>query len=92
MAPTSKRIAEDISTSPPVLEKAIEAKGTALQDNVVRHGRRLERHEPVYKNARPLKHKPRAHQRKGTPKSKTPSHPHADGARKIIQGAASGQR
>ena len=75
VAPTSERIAEDILTPPLVLKKITEAKGIALQDGVLRHDRRLGCYGPMKKNAKPLKHRPRAHQRKGTTKSGIPQPP-----------------
>ena len=44
VAPTSKRIFEDILALPFVLERVIEAKGAFVPDEALRHGRRLAKH------------------------------------------------
>jgi len=66
VAPTSKRVVEDILALPMVLDRIIEHKGTVVEDEALRHGRRLAKHktwESLKPNKAPLKNKPRSFQR-----------------------------
>jgi hypothetical protein len=45
VSPTSKRIVEDILALPMVLGRIIERKGTVVEDEALRHGRRLAKHK-----------------------------------------------
>jgi hypothetical protein len=44
VAPTSKRVVEDILALPMVLGRIIEHKGTVVKDEELRHGRCLAKH------------------------------------------------
>jgi len=52
VAPTSKRIVEDILALPRVWSKIIEYKGCVVPDEVLRHGRRAAKWESAAKSAR----------------------------------------
>ena len=81
VAPTSKRIIEDIELLPQVLEKIIEARGCVVQDEEfrgLRHGRRAEEAGP---DGRRL----RAHQRIATLTSGVPDIPEIQEARTMMQ-------
>lgn len=63
VAPTSKRIAEDILAlrQPLVLDIFIEYEGCMVPDEALRHGRRLAKHktwESLQQNRAPLRNKP----------------------------------
>jgi hypothetical protein len=88
VAPTSKRVVEDILALPMVLDRIIEHKGTVVEDEALRHGRRLAKHktwESLKPNKAPLKNKPRSFQRIETLVSGVPSHPDVEEARKILK-------
>ena len=58
VAPTSKRVVEDILALPMVLGRIIEYKGTVVEGEALRHGRRLAKHqtwESLKPNKAPLK-------------------------------------
>jgi hypothetical protein len=66
VAPTSKRIVEDILALPLVLDRIIEYEGCVVPDEALRHGRRLANHktwESLKPNKTPLQNKPRSFQR-----------------------------
>jgi len=86
VAPTSKRIVEDILELPSVLDKIIEHGGCCVPDDALRHGRRLELHswQPVQRGRKELMHKAKASQRKGTLASCVPPHPDVEPARKML--------
>lgn len=86
VAPTSKRIVEDILELPTVLEKIIEHGGCCVPDKSLRHGRRLERHEwqPIQQGRGELKRKARPSQRKSTLASCIPEHPDVEPAREML--------
>ena len=86
VAPTSKRIVEDILELPTVLEKIIEHGGCCVPDESLRHGRRLERHEwqPIQQGRGELKRKARPSQRKSTLASCIPEHPDVEPAREML--------
>jgi hypothetical protein len=86
VAPTSKRIVEDILELPSVLDKIIEHGGCCVPDDALRHGRRLELHswQPVQRGRKELLHKAKASQRKGTLASCVPPHPDVEPARKML--------
>jgi hypothetical protein len=70
IAPTNDRIVEDITGFPRVLRKIIEAKGSVVSDEFLRHGRRERRSD----GKGDLKRKQRARDRKATLKA-APLHP-----------------
>jgi hypothetical protein len=66
VAPTSKRICEDMLMPPFVLDKTIAAQGTTVEGEALRHGRRKAKHrtlESIHQRAGPLVNKPRSFQR-----------------------------
>ena len=88
VAPTSKRVVEGILALPMVLDRIIEHKGTVVEDEALRHRRRLAKHktwESLKPNKAPLKYKPRSFQRIETLVSGVPSHPGVEEARKIFK-------
>jgi hypothetical protein len=88
VAPTSKRVVEDTLALPMVLGRIIEHKGTVVEDEALRHGRRLAKGktwESLKPNKAPLKNKPRSFQRIETLASGVPSHPDVEEARKILK-------
>jgi len=88
VAPTSKRVVEDILALPMVLGRIIEYKGTVVEDEALRHVRHLAKHktwESLKPNKAPLKYKPRSFQRIETLVSGVPSHPGVEEARKIFK-------
>jgi len=86
VAPTSKRIVEDIIALPMVLDKIIEYKGCVVPDEALRHGRRLENNwESAKPGKGPLKNKPRSFQRIETPTSSVPPHPDVERARAMLK-------
>jgi hypothetical protein len=86
VAPTSKRIVEDITGLPRILEKIIEFKGCVVPDEGLRHGRRLEEKWESVQAARKkgLQKKAVKKQRKETIVSSYPMHPHVTEARQIL--------
>jgi hypothetical protein len=93
VAPTSKRICEDILMPPFVLRKIIAAQGTIVEDNALRHGRCKAKHrtwESVHQRIGPLVNKPRSFQRIETLASSVPTHPDVEPARKWIAGGGKG--
>ena len=93
VAPTSKRICEDILMLPFVLEKIIAAQGTTVEDEALRDGRRKAKRrtcESVHQRAGPLVNKPRSFQRIETLASSVPTHPDVEPARKRIAGGGKG--
>jgi hypothetical protein len=89
VAPTSKRICEDILMPPFVLDKIIAAQGTTVEDEALRHGRRKAKHrtwESVHQRVGCLVIKPRSFQRIETLASSIPTHPDMEPARKWIAG------
>jgi len=93
VAPTSKRICEDILMPTFVLEKIIAAQGTTVEDEALRHGRRKAEHrtwESVHQRVGPLVNKPRSFQRIETLASSVPTHPDVELALKWIAGGEKG--
>ena len=93
VAPTSKRICEDILMPPFVLRKIIAAQGTTVEDEALRHGRRKAKNrarESVHQRVVPLVNKPRSFQRVETLSSSVPTHPDVEPARKWIAGGGKG--
>lgn len=86
VAPTSKRIVQDIIGLPMVLDKIIEYEGCVVPDEALRHGRRLENHwESVKPGKTPLKNRPRSFQRIETLVSSVPPHPDVERARAMLK-------
>jgi len=88
VSPASKRIVEDILALPMALGRIIEHKGIVLEDDALRHVRRLAKHktlESLKPNKAPLKNKPRSFQRIETLISGVPSHPGVEEARKKMK-------
>jgi hypothetical protein len=83
VAPTSKRICEDILMLPFVLDKVIAAQGTTVEGEVLRHGRRKAKHrtwESVHQRVAPLVNKPRSFKRIETLAFSVPMHPDVERA------------
>jgi hypothetical protein len=77
LAPTSKRVCEDILMLPFVLDKIIAAHGTTVEDEALRHGRHKAKHrtwETVHQRVGPLVNKPRSFQRIEALASSVPTH------------------
>jgi hypothetical protein len=93
VAPSSKRICENILMLPFVLDKAIAAQGTTVEDEALRHGRRKAKHrtwESVHQRVGPLVNKPRSFQRIETLASSFPMNSDVEPARKWIAGGGKG--
>jgi hypothetical protein len=91
VAPTSKRIVEDILVLPMALDRIIEHKGIVVEDEALRHGRRLSKHktsESLKPNKKPLLKNPQYFQRIETLASTVPPHLDVQEARKILSGMA----
>ena len=85
MAPSSKRIVEDILALPRVLSKIIEYEGCVVPDEVLRHGRRAAKWESAEMSTSGQKAKPRSLTRIETLASSVPPHPDVDPARAKIR-------
>ena len=86
VAPTSKRIVEDILALPMVLDRIIENEGCVVPDEALRHGRRLQNHwESAKPQHGPLKYKPQSFQRIETLVSSVPPHPDVEPARAMMK-------
>jgi hypothetical protein len=93
VAPTSKRICEDILMPPFVLDKIIAAQGSTVEDGALRQGRRKAKHrtwESVHQRVGPLVNKPRSFQRIETLASSVPTHPDVELECKWIAGEGGG--
>jgi hypothetical protein len=86
VAPSSKRIVEDILVLELVIDKIIAAEGCVVPDEDMRHGRRARAAEwkTIRPDGAPLKSKPRARQRKETLMRTVPCHPDVEEARELI--------
>jgi hypothetical protein len=88
VAPTSKRIVEDILVLPRVLSKIIEYKGCVVPDEVLRHGRRAAKWETSEMSTSDQKAKPRSFTRIENLASSVPAHPDVDPARAVLRSGA----
>jgi len=85
VAPSSKRIVEDILALPRVLSKIIEYEGCVVPDEVLRHGRRAAKWESAEMSTSGQKAKPRSFTRIETLASSVPPHPDVDPARAMLR-------
>lgn len=83
VAPTSKRIVEDILDFEVVLDKIVEHEGCVVPDEDLRNGRRARQWERVNEKGI-CKNKPRKKQRKSTLISTVPIHPDIADAREML--------
>jgi hypothetical protein len=90
VAPTSKRIVEDILALPRVLSKIIEYEGCVVPDEVLRHGRRAAKWECSEMSTSDQKAKPRSFTRIETLASSVPAHPDVDPARAMLRSGSRG--
>jgi hypothetical protein len=93
VAPTSKRICEDILMLPFVLEKILAAQDTTVEDRALRHGRHKAKHRTwgsVHQRVGPLVNKPRSFQRIEALASSVPLYPDVEPERKWIAGGGKG--
>jgi hypothetical protein len=84
VAPTSKRICEDIPMPPFVLGKIIAAQGTTVEDEALQQRRRKAKHRTwgsVHQRAGSLVNKPLSFQRIEALASSVPTHPDVEPAR-----------
>lgn len=89
VAPSSKRIVEDILALPFVLDKIIGNSGTVVPDEALRHGRCLSlQWEPIQANRSELRNKARSFQRIDTLATQVTLHPDVVAARDIIKAKA----
>ena len=88
VAPTSKRIVEDILALPRVLSKIIEYKGCVVPDEILRHGRRAAKWETSEMSTSDQKAKPRSFTRNETLASSVPAHPDVGPARAVLRSGA----
>ena len=85
VAPSSKRVVEDILALPRVLSKIIEYEGCVVPDEVRRHGRRAAKWESAEMSTSGQKAKPHSFTRIETLASSVPPHPDVDPARAMLR-------